>query len=131
MSEAAQSSLTGWSGTGSLVEAASAERDTRRQRSLIFGTDLPSDPCWDLLLDLFIASAKGRRMSVAAACLAAPVPEGTALRCIAHLVDVGLVVQAAEPGGPAAPYLVPTAHAVTKLTDFFACLETDAEKSAA
>jgi hypothetical protein len=115
----------------SLLFAARDARDTRRQRDLIFGRDLLADPSWDLLLDIFIASQEGRRMSVASACLGAPVPAGTALRCIAHLTDAGLVRREADSGDPRNFYLVPTEHAVAKLVRFFTRLEQVAEKSAA
>jgi hypothetical protein len=65
---------------------------TRRYRDTVFGeTDLFSDPCWDILLDLFIAHRRNRNISVTSACLAAQVPATTALRWITVMEKMGLV----------------------------------------
>jgi hypothetical protein len=114
-----------------LLAAVRNARDIRRRHERIFGQDLLADPGWDLLLDLFIAEAEGRRLSIAAACLAAPVPTGTALRCIAHLADVGLIDRTADPGDHGLFYLVPTGEAAAKLALFLTPPAPDAEKSAA
>jgi hypothetical protein len=119
------------SGPADMLAAARNARDARRRRDNIFGRDLLADPSWDLLLDLFIAHGEGRRMSVASACLGAPAPAGTALRCIAHLADVGLVDRVPDSEDPRGLYLIPTERAVAKLIQFFTRLERDAEKNAA
>jgi hypothetical protein len=117
--------------TATLLEAVRNERETRRRRRLLFGVDLLSDPCWDLLLDLFIASAEQGGMSISSACLRAPAPAGTVLRCIAHLDDVGLVSRTADPDDARNLLLVPTDEAIAKLASFFADSERDKKKSAA
>ncbi len=55
----------------------------RRLRERMFGNpDLFADPAWDILIDLFIASEEGRKISVSSACIASAVPTTTALRWI-------------------------------------------------
>ena len=62
----------------------------RQLRARYFQADLFSDPAWDMLLDLTMARAEHRRVSVTSLCLASGVPTTTALRWIAQMVDVGL-----------------------------------------
>ena len=63
----------------------------RRARTEIFGTTLFAEPAWDALLELYAASLGARRMSVADIAIAIHVPESTAARWVAALVDHGLV----------------------------------------
>lgn len=71
--------------------------DLRRKRERMFGTQLFADPAWDLLLDLFANGDEGSRIQVSSACIAANVPQSTALRWIAALVESGLVVRSTDP----------------------------------
>jgi len=114
-----------------LLSAARTAREARRRREQVFGDELLAEPCWDLLLDLFIAVQEGKRLSITAACLALPVPRGTAQRCIAHLADVGLITRETEPGDHGVLYLAPTDRAVAKLTLLLSRSDRDAEMSAA
>lgn len=59
----------------------------RRRRERAFGVhaSLLADPVWDIMLDLFVAHAESRRVSVSSACVAACVAPTTALRWIASL----------------------------------------------
>ncbi len=68
----------------------------RRERNKFFTADLFGEPAWDILLDLFIASADERPISVTSACLASGVPLTTALRCLDNLVRQGLVVRSPD-----------------------------------
>jgi hypothetical protein len=65
----------------------------RRRRSELAPTRLFADPAWDILLDLFAASAEGRRVSVSSACIASGVANSTALRWVGELVREGLVAR--------------------------------------
>lgn len=71
----------------------------RRARERVFGThaDLFSEPAWDIMLDLFIADAEGRRVSVSSACIASRAAQTTALRWIATMERRGLLVRANDP----------------------------------
>lgn len=66
----------------------------RRQREAVFGQHLFADPCWDMLLDLYVSRSKGLRpVSVSSLCIASAVPATTALRWINALVQEGLVAR--------------------------------------
>ncbi len=66
---------------------------TRRRRDRVFAPGLFAEPAWDMLLDLLIAEAENRRLSVSSTCLAAAVPQTTALRWLNYLVESGLLVR--------------------------------------
>ncbi|QGN54242.1 hypothetical protein [Novosphingobium sp. Gsoil 351] len=65
----------------------------RRLRDTHFDPDLFADPAWDMLLDFYVQRAAGRRVDVKGACMAAHVPETTALRWINLLVSRNLIVR--------------------------------------
>jgi hypothetical protein len=71
--------------------ALKAYRD-RRRRADIFGDEtLFGEPAWDILLDLFVAGEKGKRVAVTSACIGSGVPSTTALRWLNVLELRGLV----------------------------------------
>lgn len=63
----------------------------RRLRDRHFDADLFADPAWDMLLDLFIQRAKGRRVDVTSICNASQVPETTALRWLGIIQKRGWI----------------------------------------
>ena len=63
----------------------------RRRRSKFFDASLFSEPAWDMLLDLFVANVRGRKVSVTSLCRAAEVSDATGLRWIEMLESKGLV----------------------------------------
>lgn len=65
--------------------AARADRDT------IFNSGLFSDPAWDMMLDLALAEASDRAISVTSLCLASRAPTTTALRRIDDLQEANLI----------------------------------------
>lgn len=70
----------------------------RRKRQTIFGNpDLFGEPAWDILLDLFIAQAEGKNVSVSSACIGSASPATTGLRWLGVLADEGLVVRENDP----------------------------------
>jgi len=68
----------------------------RRSIGRIVGRDLVSDPGWDILLDLYVNHMQARPVFVCGLCLAAQVPQTTALRWIATLEKRGLVDRAPD-----------------------------------
>jgi hypothetical protein len=60
-------------------------------------TSLFADACWYMLIDLFIAGRTGRQISVSSLCIASQVPQTTALRYIAIMVEKGLIVREPDP----------------------------------
>ncbi len=64
----------------------------RRKRATIFGNPLLfGEPAWDILLDLYIAHAEGKPVSVSSACIGSAAPATTGLRWLGVLADEGLV----------------------------------------
>jgi len=63
----------------------------RADRNAIFQSSLFSDPAWDMMLDLAVAEAAGRPISVTSLCIASGAPTTTALRRIDDLKDAGLI----------------------------------------
>ena len=70
----------------------------RRRRERYFDPAIFADPAWDMLLDLFIAKARGKEIRTSSLCLAAAVPPATALRWIALLEKRGLFERHGAPG---------------------------------
>ena len=69
----------------------------RVDRETIFKSDLFSDPAWEMLLDLAVAEASGRWISVTSLCIASGAPTTTALRRIEDLQAAGLIERLPDP----------------------------------
>ncbi len=107
-------------GAQSAVLAAAAEACAARRRLYgLFGRRLFCDPSWDILLELFVSTLEGRKVTVSTACMAACAPTTTALRHIAYLVQEGLVIRRPHPADARSTYLELTGTAVAKLTQYF------------
>lgn len=65
--------------------------DARRRRDKFFDGDLFADPAWDILLELYALELAQERVSVSKLCLAAGVPDTTALRWIVKMENEGLL----------------------------------------
>ena len=71
---------------------------SRRKRAAIFGSpDLFGEPAWDILLDLYIAHADKKPVSVSSACIGSAAPPTTGLRWLGVLAQHGLVVREHDP----------------------------------
>lgn len=71
-------------------------RQLIRQRAKcrqMFGNDLVANPVWDMLLDLLAAYCEGRQISVTSLCIAAAVPQTTALSWINRMLAAGMIVR--------------------------------------
>ncbi|MCK0207890.1 response regulator [Starkeya koreensis] len=69
----------------------------RADREAIFQSDLFSDPAWEMLLDLAVAEASGRPISVTSLCIASGAPTTTALRRIEELREAGFIERRPDP----------------------------------
>lgn len=69
----------------------------RRNRAKFFDPILFSEPCWDMLLELYAASLTSRPVSVASLCCAASVPTTAGLRWIAALEEREVILRATNP----------------------------------
>ncbi|MCG5237098.1 response regulator [Xanthobacter oligotrophicus] len=65
----------------------------RADRDAIFQAGLFSDPAWEMMLDLAVAEASQRPISVTSLCIASGAPATTALRRIDDLETAGLVTR--------------------------------------
>lgn len=69
----------------------------RRAREDILRGEWFGDPAWDILLDLLASSYESRHVSIGSACIAAAVPQTTALRWVNRLVDAGALLRRSDP----------------------------------
>lgn len=68
----------------------------RRLRNQHFPNVEVAEPKWDILLDLFVQTVAGQPVSVSSACVAANVPNTTALRALRQLAEDGLIERRAD-----------------------------------
>lgn len=80
-----------------LIARALEIRRVRAARHRFLRPELLGEPAWDILLDLYISRAQGRRVTVSCACLASMVPPTTGLRHLHTLVEGGEVMRRADP----------------------------------
>ena len=109
-----------------IAEAARSYLLARRARNALFPPHLFGDPAWDILLDLFVCQAEGRRFAVSDACVAASVPPTTALRWVSQLLDHDLVVRRPDPCDGRRAYVTLTAPAQKALAAWLSstfCIE--------
>lgn len=69
----------------------------RRLRANFLPADLFAEPGWDILLYLYAAKVEGRPISTSSACIAAAVPQTTALRRLVRLHRQGLIYRHGSP----------------------------------
>lgn len=69
----------------------------RQQRNEYFGSELFSDPAWDIILELTLAKLQGVPVPISSACAAASAPFTTAYRHIGNLVDHRMVRRWKDP----------------------------------
>lgn len=68
----------------------------RKQRELYFDPMLFSNPAWDILLNLFVADADARPVTVLDACRGSTVPQGVALRWLCYLKQEEMVLETSD-----------------------------------
>jgi len=92
----------------------------RRLRDRALPADLFADPAWDMILDLFDARLAGKRVSVSSLCIAACVPQTTALRWIGQLVDRGIFERSNDPADARRVFIALSDAAADSVADWFA-----------
>jgi hypothetical protein len=80
----------------------------RRAREEMLGSRLFAEPAWDVLLELYAASLGGRQISLRDVALAIKIPESTAARWTAALVEHGLINCSHDATPPGAAWLTLT-----------------------
>lgn len=69
----------------------------RRARDQVFEGSLFLNPAWDILLDIYINHAQGRKECVSNVCVASSAPATTVSRWIGLLERKGLIERASDP----------------------------------
>ena len=70
----------------------------RRQRIAIFDNpELFGEPAWDILLDLYVAYAENKQVSVSSACIGSATPPTTGLRWLGVLAENDLILREHDP----------------------------------
>jgi DNA-binding MarR family transcriptional regulator len=103
-----------------LAEAARQLWLFRRERRRIFNDAAFANPGWDILLDVYLASADGERLSTKSACLAATVPKSTALRYLARLCELQLVTRVPHPSDNRTKWIELTAEGLEQMEMYLA-----------
>jgi DNA repair protein RadC len=67
------------------------------RRQLLGSAELFGEPAWDMLLHLFVHECEGHRVSMSELCVAASIPESTAMRLAQRLCDAGLLRRLPDP----------------------------------
>jgi hypothetical protein len=99
--------------------AQKAYRD-RRRRAEVFGDEtLFGEPAWDILLDLFVAGERGKRVAVTSACIGSGVPSTTALRWLNVLELRGLIEREDDNSDARRSFVRLTAKARRLMAEFF------------
>lgn len=98
----------------------------RRRRDRLFG-GLFGEPAWDILLDLFVTEARGKRVAVSSACIASGVSHSTAVRQIEELVRRKLVTRERDERDKRRTYLRLSELAVHKIAQSLEHLEERAD----
>ena len=92
----------------------------RRARDAVFGKGLFDDPAWDMILDLLLAELENRQVSVSSLCIAAAVPDTTALRWIRKLTEAGFFTRVGDPLDGRRAYIYLTEHGSGAIREWFA-----------
>lgn len=100
----------------------------RRLRGRYFESELFADPAWDILLDLTAARAEHRRVSVTSLCIAAAVPATTALRWIAQMSEMGILVREQDEEDKRRAFIALSDSAADAMARYFDELGKDAAK---
>jgi DNA-binding MarR family transcriptional regulator len=108
----------GWT-EGELAVIAEAIYRDRRRREEVLPIEA-REPQWDILLDLFIQTARNRKVSVTSACIAAGVPQSTALRALDQLAEAGLVKRVPDVIDKRRLWIVPTRRAMAGMRHYLA-----------
>lgn len=112
--------------TRALLKAAERAYNRRRWRDSLFGNpDLFGEPAWDILLDLYIAELRERRVSVTDACIGSGVPPTTALRWIMLLERADLVIRKKDPLDGRRAYLQLSKQGHLKMETYFERMLSD------
>ncbi|MEP0392514.1 winged helix DNA-binding protein [Erythrobacter sp.] len=93
----------------------------RRRRGTIFANDeLFGEPAWDILLDLYIAHAESKPVSVSSACIGSAAPPTTGLRWLGVLSENELILRQHDPEDQRRVLVRLTEKGLTAMDEYFA-----------
>lgn len=95
-----------------------------------FGSDIFSDPAWDIILDLYIHNSRNQDVSVTSVCAASMVPITTALRYITVLSERGLIERTRNPKDGRSYLLRLSAAGLQAIEDFLSNVHTGPDNTA-
>ena len=99
---------------------------TRRLRTAIFGdAEIFSEPAWDILLDLYVAFADAKSVSVSSACIGSASPPTTGLRWLGVLAEKGLVMREQDPEDQRRVMVRLTNRGLEAMDQYFASVSSD------
>lgn len=92
----------------------------RRRRGAIFASDdIFGEPAWDILLDLYVAHAEGKPVSVSSACIGSAAPPTTGLRWLGVLAEQELVLRQHDPEDQRRVLVCLTEKGLTAMDEYF------------
>lgn len=106
-----------------LAVLAEREYENRRLRNSYLDCELFGEAAWDILLDLFIQRAQGRKVPVTSSCIAADVPMTTALRYVTSLEQMGFIKRQQSRSDQRTRFLELTDEAVSRMSRYLRDLE--------
>jgi DNA-binding response OmpR family regulator len=113
-------SSAGTSGDAELKRAAlEALRGMRKVRSKYLPEEIFSDPCWEMLLDLYEARLTSTQVTITKLGMTSGVPLSTALRRIGELRAHGLIDRQEDTTDRRRTYVTLTDHGLVALDSFF------------
>lgn len=102
----------------------------RHRRSRFVDAALLGEPAWDILLDLALADATGRKLAITAACIGSGVPATTALRYIDTLIERGLAARRQHPFDRRSSFLELTEAGRSAMQDYLGSIASTERKAA-
>lgn len=108
-----------------VAEARRVYRRRRLRQAVFADPTLFGEPAWDILLDIFVADAEKRRLSVTDACIGSAVPSTTALRWIVSLEAKGLLTRENDPRDARRVWLHLTAEGRAKMIRYLNAIAND------
>lgn len=122
LAERPQEAQAGDPPSAGLERAVQIEICNRALRSSFFDPDFFCDPAWDMLLDLFLQQALGRRVCVSSLCIASCAPSSTALRWIRALEEADLLERSRDPTDGRRVFVRLTASGYAKIAGYLAAM---------
>lgn len=98
---------------------------SRQRRSSFLEGDLLFGPAWAMLLDIYCATLRGKRLAVSAVLIGSGAPDTTALRYLKVLQERGHVVRVADETDKRRSFVKIATPTFEAMTAYFAAAEAD------